>query len=197
MGGYFRFIATIRAQVTEETGKKGIALTPYFAKAWNAMDDAQKEKFNKQTAKEMPKYKKKLAAYKKTDSFKKFQDEKRRKKLRSKKPKDINAPKRPASAYFLFANEVRPAVMKQNPNGGIAVFGKAIGAMWGKMDESKKASYVQKASVAREKWQTKVAAYKKTAKYAAYLNKVAEYKAKVKAQLSEEKMAAKEVEAAA
>merc|ERR1712080_440563 len=126
---------------------------------------------------------------------KKFQAAKRQKKLRAKKPKDKNAPKRPASAYFLFANEVRPTVMKQNPDGGIAVIGKVIGAMWGKLDESKKASYVKKATVAREKWQKKVAAYKKTAKYAAYLNKVAEYKAEIKAKLAEEKMAAKATEA--
>merc|ERR1711964_636595 len=135
-----------------------------------------------------------MAAYKKTDSYKAFQQKKKMKKLRAKKPKDKNAPKRPASAYFLFANEVRPTVMKQNPDDGIAVWGKAIGAMWAKLDESKKASYVKKATVAREKWQKKVAAYKKTAKYAAYLNKVAEYKAEIKAKLAEEKMQAKAME---
>merc|ERR1711964_448351 len=135
-----------------------------------------------------------MAAYKKTDSYKAFQQKKKMKKLRSKKPKDKNAPKRPSSAYFLFANEVRPTVMKQNPDGGIAVIGKAIGAMWGKLGDSKKASYMKKATVAREKWQKKVAAYKKTAKYAAYLNKVAEYKAEIKAKLAEAKMQAKAME---
>merc|ERR1712098_720181 len=135
--------------------------------------------------------------YKKTASYKDFQAKKRAKKLRAKKPKDKNAPKRPSSAYFLFANEVRPTVMKQNPDGGIAVIGKAIGAMWGTLDESKKASYMKKATVAREKWQKKVAAYKKTAKYAAYLNKVAEYKAEIKAKLAKEKMAAKKMDAKA
>merc|ERR1712098_538632 len=132
--------------------------------------------------------------YKKTASYKDFQAKKRAKKLRSKKPKDKNAPKHPSSSYFLFANEVRPTVMKQNPDGGIAVIGKAIGAMWGKLGESKKASYMKKATVAREKWQKKVAAYKKTAKYAKYLNKVAEYKAEIKAKLAEEKMQANAME---
>merc|ERR1712098_219570 len=132
--------------------------------------------------------------YKKTASYKDFQAKKRAKKLRSKKPKDKNAPKRPSSAYFLFANEVRPTVMKQNPDGGIAVIGKAIGAMWGKLGESKKASYMKKAAGAREKWQKKVEAYKKTAKYAKYLNKVAEYKAEIKAKLAEAKMQAKAME---
>merc|ERR1712072_1193106 len=164
LSGYFRFIATIRAQVAEETGKKGIALTPYFAKAWGELDEAKKEKFNKASQKEMVRYRKKMAAYKKTASYKEFQQKKKMKKLRSKKPKDTNAPKRPSSAYFLFLKEVRPAVVKQNPEGGIAVIGKAIGKMWGELDEAKKAKYVKKAEIAREKWQKKVAAYKKTQK---------------------------------
>merc|ERR1711964_453678 len=116
-------------------------------------------KFNKASEKEMVKYRKKMAAYKKIQKVNAL------KKLRKKKPKDLNAPKRPSSSYFLFANEVRPKVMKQNPDGGVAVIGKAIGVMWGKLEESKKASYQKKAAAMREKWQKKVAAYRKSPKY--------------------------------
>merc|ERR1711964_580351 len=157
--------------------------TPYFAKAWNSLDDAKKAKFNKASEKEMVKYRKRMAAYKKTDSYKAFQQKKKMKKLRSKKPKDKNAPKRPSSSYFLFANEVRPTVMKQNPDGGIAVIGSTIGKMWAKLDDAKKATYMKKAEVARGKWQKKVAAYKKSRNYAAYLVTVAEYKAEMKAKV--------------
>merc|ERR1712098_511993 len=167
----------------EETGKKGIALTPYFAKAWNGLDETKKEKFNKASQKEMVGYRKKMAVYKKTASYKEFQQKKKMKKLRSKKPKDTNAPKRPSSGYFLFLKEVRPAVVKQNPEGGIAVIGKAIGKMWRELDDAKKAKYVKKAAIACEKWQKKVAAYKKTQKYADYLTTVAEHKAEMKSKV--------------
>merc|ERR1712159_349514 len=124
-----------------------------------------------------------MGAYKQTASYKEFQQKKKMKKLRSKKPKDTNAPKRPSSAYFLFLKDVRPAVVKQNPEGGIAVIGKAIGKMWAELEEAKKAQYVKKAEAAREKWQKKVAAYKKTPKYAQYLKTVAEHKAEMKAKV--------------
>merc|ERR1712098_390022 len=194
LSGYFRFIATIRSKVTEETGKKGIELTPYFAKAWNSLDDASKAKFNKASEKEKVSYRKKLAAYKKTPAFKKFQEANALKKLRKKKPKDTNAPKRPTSAYFLFLKEVRPQVVKENQNGGIAVIGKAIGVMWGNLDESKKASYQKKAEALRAKWQKNVATYKKSPKYQKYLVQVAEFKAEMKEKIAEQKAAMKEVE---
>lgn len=78
-----------------------------------------------------------------------------------KKEKDPNAPKRPLSAYFIFSNEIRPTVKKQNPDAKITDMSKIIGDMWKGMDDGKKAKYQKKADTDKERYEKEMAAYKK------------------------------------
>merc|ERR1712098_829301 len=105
----------------------------------------------------MAKYKKKMDAYKKTANYKNFMEAKKMKKV-MKKPKDKNAPKRPASSYFVYLKAIRPSVVESKPNAGIAEIGKTIGKMWGKLSESEKAKYQAKASKLKSAYEKKLAA---------------------------------------
>merc|ERR1711881_200693 len=108
--------------------------TPYLSARWNALSEAEKEKFNAVFRKEMVKYKVKMQKYKKTDAYKAFQQKKKAKKF-AKKPKDKNAPKRPSTAFFIFANVIRDQVRADNPEASIGEIGKILGQQWGTLSE--------------------------------------------------------------
>lgn len=173
--GYMRFISTIRAEVEAETGLNGIQVTPYLSARWNALSEQEKEKFNAAFRKEMAKHKKAMKKYKKTDAYKKFQQIKKAKKF-AKKPKDKNAPKRPSTAFFIFANEVRDEVRAENPEASIGEIGKILGQEWGQLSEDQKARYQAKNEQAKAKYQKTLAKYQKSKNFAAYQEKLAEWK---------------------
>jgi len=173
--GYMRYIQTIRAEVEEETGLNGIQVTPHLSARWNALSDAEKDKFSKAFHKEMVKHKKVMAKYKKTDAYKAFQQKKKARKI-GKKPKDKNAPKRPSTAFFIFANEVRGEIREENPDASIGEIGKILGQQWNALAEDRKEAYKAQNEKAKVKYAKKLAAYKKTRKYAAHQEQVAAFK---------------------
>merc|ERR1711959_870320 len=126
------------------------------------------------------KYKKEMAKYKKTAAYKAFQQKKKARKF-GKKPKDKNAPKRPSTAFFIFANEVRDEIREENPYASIGEIGKILGQEWGALDEDRKEAYKKQNEKAKAKYQKTLAAYKKTRKYAAYQESVAAWKQAKKA----------------
>ncbi|EGO01466.1 hypothetical protein SERLA73DRAFT_131740 [Serpula lacrymans var. lacrymans S7.3] len=60
------------------------------------------------------------------------------KRKRVTKPKDPNAPKRPASAYILFQNEVRAKLKEQNPELPQSELLSLIGRRWTSMSQQEK-----------------------------------------------------------
>merc|ERR1712024_303195 len=85
---------------------------------------------------------------------------------KQRKKKDPNAPKRPMSAYFLFMNENRPTVRRDNPDASIGEVAKILGKMWGEIEPEEKAKFDKEAAVAKKKWEAEKAAYAKKAKAA-------------------------------
>lgn len=83
----------------------------------------------------------------------------------SKKPQDQNAPKRPMSAYFLWANNKRGDLMKESPNVGVAELGKKLGSLWAKVSGSEKEIFEAKAKKQKEAYEKKIEKYRKTADY--------------------------------
>ncbi|KAG0625635.1 hypothetical protein M758_2G069900, partial [Ceratodon purpureus] len=68
------------------------------------------------------------------------------KKTKKAKGKDPNAPKRPASGFFVFMETFRKEYKDANPNAkGVAVVGKAGGEKWKQMSEEEKAVYNKEA----------------------------------------------------
>ena len=180
LSGYMRYTGTIRAEVEAETGLNGIKVTPHLAARWNALSDNEKAKFNEPASKDMAKWSKKMAAYKKTSLYKKFQEAKKAKKNKLKKPKDKNKPKKAMTAYMLFANENRAKVQAELGTKDFGPVGKKISEMWANVDESAKAKYDAKAAKAKAKYEKDFAKYKTTKKYEAYQALVAEWKKQVK-----------------
>ncbi|WCJ37572.1 high mobility group B3 [Euphorbia peplus] len=61
--------------------------------------------------------------------------------------KDPDAPKRPATAFFVFMEDFRKSFKENHPdNKSVAVVGKAGGEKWKSMSDTEKAPYVEKAS---------------------------------------------------
>merc|ERR1711910_253038 len=86
---------------------------------------------------------------------------------KQRKKKDPNAPKRPMSAYFLFMNENRPTVRKENPDASIGEVAKILGKMGGEIEPADKAKFDKEAVAAKKKWEAEKAAYAKKGKAAA------------------------------
>jgi len=93
-------------------------------------------------------------------------------------PADPNAPKRPATGYFLFMAETRASVVAANPSFQIAEIGKAIGNAWSSLAEGKKKVYQDRAASAKAKYDAANEKYKSTPGYSKWLEgKVAHKKA--------------------
>lgn len=83
----------------------------------------------------------------------------------SKKPTDPNAPKRPMSAYFLYANKMRPQVMKDHPDATVGQIGKMLGNMWKQATDSEKAPHEKLAKKNNEQYHTQREKYEKSMDY--------------------------------
>merc|ERR1712154_331896 len=86
---------------------------------------------------------------------------------KAKFPKDPKAPKRAPSAFFLFANDQRPKLMKKH-NNSVSEVGKALGAAWKNASADLKAKYDAKANKGKASYTSKMNAYKKTASFKKY-----------------------------
>eukprot|EP01027_Heterolobosea_sp_BB2_P009107 GEZU01013467.1.p1 GENE.GEZU01013467.1~~GEZU01013467.1.p1 ORF type:complete len:156 (-),score=108.28 GEZU01013467.1:134-601(-) len=84
------------------------------------------------------------------------------KKESAKKKKDPKAPKRPMTGYFLYCQDKRPEVKKQNPDAKVGEIAKILGEMWAKEPESVKEKYKQQHAKAKAAYDKELAEYKKT-----------------------------------
>ncbi|KAI0766176.1 high mobility group box domain-containing protein [Trametes elegans] len=80
-------------------------------------------------------------------------------KKRAKKPKDPNAPKRPASSYLLFQNDVRNELKAKNPTLRNNELLSAIAKMWAEMPQEQKDAYEARNRAAKDEWLAQKALY--------------------------------------
>jgi len=80
------------------------------------------------------------------------------------KKKDPNQPKRAQSAYFIFSNEKRPAIMeklkKENGKIDVTIVSKQLGAMWKDLSSKKRKPYDDKALEDKIRYEKAMAEYK-------------------------------------
>merc|ERR1719419_1140631 len=123
---------------------------------------------------------KKMKAYKKTNSFKQFQERKQdaamMKVKNSKKPKDYNKPKRPLSGFFRFVNKFR----KDHSEMKVTEVTKAAGAEWKLLSKAEKQKYVDAAAREQAKYQKDLKNHQKSDEYKQYQEKVKAFKTKKK-----------------
>jgi len=94
------------------------------------------------------------------------------------KIKDENAPKRPPSAYFIWINDQRAAVMAKNPKAGVTEMAKIFGDMWKLVPVSTKKLYEARNEKLKKEYERDMAKYKKTASYAEHFERLTEAKIK-------------------
>eukprot|EP00472_Partenskyella_glossopodia_P002962 CAMPEP_0197524916 /NCGR_PEP_ID=MMETSP1318-20131121/10343_1 /TAXON_ID=552666 /ORGANISM="Partenskyella glossopodia, Strain RCC365" /LENGTH=171 /DNA_ID=CAMNT_0043078015 /DNA_START=32 /DNA_END=547 /DNA_ORIENTATION=+ len=77
------------------------------------------------------------------------------KKKRKRKKKDPNAPKRPLGAYFLFLDDNRAKMKKDNPEIKGQAFSKLMGEKWKALDAAERGEYKEKAKKLMEVYESK------------------------------------------
>ncbi|OSD01739.1 HMG-box [Trametes coccinea BRFM310] len=80
-------------------------------------------------------------------------------KKRAKKPKDPNAPKRPASSYLLFQNDVRNELKAKHPDMRNNELLSTIAKLWADMPQEQKDEYERRNKLAKDKWLAQKAIY--------------------------------------
>merc|ERR1719445_2503136 len=151
-----------------------------LGKDWKKVSASERAPFQAKYEKAKAAYDKKLAAYVKTSNYKKFQLESLAYKIhQTKKPfrADPNAPKRPTSAYMLYAGSVRAEICAANPDMTVTEVMKEQGVWWKALSESERAPWVAKAAKATARHAKLVEKYHKTREYQAYMEEKAAYKA--------------------
>merc|ERR1719219_1891546 len=94
------------------------------------------------------------------------------------KGKDMNAPKRALSAYFLWTNDNRAKVQKDNPEASVTDMSKILGDMWKTVGDAAKKKYQDKYEAAKKKYEKEMEKYRKTPEFAAHQARVQEEKLK-------------------
>ncbi|KAL0536640.1 hypothetical protein IC582_025598 [Cucumis melo] len=101
-----------------------------------------------------------VVTHKKPNAQKLKQRKAEMKSTKSKK-KDQNAPKRPATAFFVFMEEFRMMFKEQFPDAKAGpVVGKAGGEKWKSMSDAEKAPYAEKALKRKAEYEIALEAYK-------------------------------------
>ncbi|KAM0876088.1 hypothetical protein ACQ4PT_036413 [Festuca glaucescens] len=85
-------------------------------------------------------------------------DSKKNGKKKSKKEKDPSRPKQPMSAYFVYAQERRTALVAEKKN--VPEIGKITGGEWKSMTEAQKSPYEEVARKQKEEYQKQMEVYK-------------------------------------
>ena len=83
----------------------------------------------------------------------------REEKIKQRTKKDPNAPKRPVSAYLLFASERRPQLLAANKNMAFGETGKRMGEEWRTMDEQTRQKYKDLEAEDKQRYNREMAAY--------------------------------------
>lgn len=199
LSAYFLFTNERRQELKVQYPEKKLTeLTTLMATEWKAMDEATKKTYQDRAIADKENYLTALAEYKKTENYTQYQVKlsgwKEEQKLTAskkaaKKPKDVNAPKKPPTAYFLFTNKVRAAVTAANPDMKITEIAKVLGQKWKEISEEEKKEYQDEAAKLKEQHKITVEEYKKSDLYQEYLQTVAAWQQEQDKKKSDEKAA--------
>jgi len=82
----------------------------------------------------------------------------------SKAPKDMNAPKKPLSAFFLWANHARAGVQIEHPGASIGEIGMLLGNLWKIVSEDERERFVIQAEKNKVLYEREKEKYQKSAR---------------------------------
>merc|ERR1719373_1456063 len=151
-----------------------------LGKDWKNVSASERAPFEAKYAKAKTAFEKKQAAYKNSKNYKDFQHELMAWKIHAtKKPfrADPNAPKRPTSAYMLYAASVRAEIVRANPDMEVAAVMKEQAVWWKALSDAERAPWLKKAAAAKAKHQKLMEKYQKSRSFQTYLAEKEAYKA--------------------
>lgn len=184
ISAYFLFAGEARTKILKDQPSITIAeLGKALGVQWNEMSEEDKAPFIALQQKSQKAYSKEMEKYKKTAKYKKHQTAMHAWKIhltRTPFRKDENTPKRPMTAYILYANSIRDKVVEDNPDFVVTEIMRECGRLWSSLSDEAHKVWSEKAKVLRVAYDKKLAKYKKTKQYAEYTNELMEYKAKNK-----------------
>merc|ERR1712013_525194 len=91
------------------------------------------------------------------------------------KPKDTHAPKRPMSAYFLFAQEKRNALKTEHSKKKMVDIHKVLAQKWKEADDEEKKQYLEASREAMKAYKELRAQHELTPKYKRYKKQLKEW----------------------
>merc|ERR1712087_761719 len=166
LSGYFLWTGENRASYVKKNPDSSIGeVGKAMGKAWGNLSEAAKKPYIEAAEKAKVAYQKRREKYMKTGDYKKHQEAVAEwKKNEAKKPfhKDPNRPKKAASAYLLFVNAERPALMKAGKS--VTEVTSIASKKWNKKSASLKAKY-----------EKEIATYEKSAKHKFYMAEKEKY----------------------
>lgn len=177
LSGYFLWTGENRASYMKKNPDSTIGdVGKAMGKAWGNLSDAAKKPYLAAAEKAKVAYQKTREKYMKSGNYKKHQDAVAEwKKKEAKKPfkKDPNRPTRNASAYLLFINSERPALMKAGKS--VTEVMKAASGKWNSMSDGDKTKWNKKAATLKAKYEKEIVAYEKSAKHKSYMAEKMKY----------------------
>jgi len=156
MSAYFFWLNENRAKIIADNKLDSSKVADVAKKAgeiWGSMTEAQKKPFEDKNAKAKEEYEKEMASYEPDES--QFITKKG-----TKAAKDPNAPKRAASAYFIWMGENRAKIIAEHKldSSKVAEVAKKAGEIWGTMTDAQKAPFTAKADKDKARYAQEMAA---------------------------------------
>mmetsp|Transcript_16970 Transcript_16970/g.43330 ORF Transcript_16970/g.43330 Transcript_16970/m.43330 type:complete len:188 (+) Transcript_16970:82-645(+) len=160
VSAYWLWLGENRADIVKEhglAGKKGSEVSKKAGELWKAIDPATKKKYDDLAAKDKARYEEEVKTLGKRERQPR-KDKEGRAGKRAKKDKE--APKRPMSAYFLWTQENREAVMtKYKIEKAGPEFTRKAAEEWKTVSDAVRKEYDEKAAKLKEQYQKDLAAY--------------------------------------
>ena len=124
-------------------------ITSMVAQAWQSLEPSEREKFEEMSRQDKLRYEREMKCYPGKLS------------RRKKREKRLGAPKRPVSAYFMFANKQRAQVRAENPQVSNGEISKILSGMWKEMPEDEQKQYRERELSLRKIYIEKMDLWKK------------------------------------
>jgi mRNA-degrading endonuclease RelE of RelBE toxin-antitoxin system len=117
---------------------------------WKTMTPPEKQRFVELAQKDAERYQTEIAAFGGDDAVRK----------RKRGKKDVNAPRRPLSAFFFFSQVKRPEVQQGHPEWRVGQVAQELGRMWKDLTETDKKRYEEMVVKDKARYEIEMRDYK-------------------------------------
>lgn len=180
LSAYFLYSNKVRASVMKDNSDATVSeIGKILGEMWKKISGHERSPYEKKAKAQMDAYYIKKEKYERSSSYHKHQMRLLAWKIHeTKKPfkKDENAPKRPLSAYMIYAASVRSKILKENSALTATEVMKEQSVWWKALSDKDREPWNAKAASVKKKYQTKVDRYMKTSDYTNYVTAREEYK---------------------